>query len=223
MFGASWQASYADCLDSERFLSYITEAKDASRRAQPILSDYEYALRRQGLTDQLLRPHLKPPVPKEQTQLIFELEALNIEDNKVPPELLGRELSGEADKLTKSYIPKKFPAFPAKHTYKATEVMPERETDPRKIREKATEAARHGEEALRRLVGIGKVSDQKDLKRAMVKSQEKKLKHELWEKAMADLTATMNGGAAKQDDLKQGISIDAEKKYGRQPVIRSRT
>lgn len=216
------QTQNTDCIVAEHFLSYVTESMEASRRAQPILLDFEYSLRRQALTDHLLHPHLKPPVAKELTQLTFELEDVKIDDGGIPPTLLGQELSGEVDKLTKPYIPKKFPAFPSKHTYKATEVMPERESDPRKIREKATEAARHGEEALRRLVGIGKVSDQKGVKKAMIRSQEKRLKHELWEKAMADLTASAGNDATKQDGLEQGVLIDAEKKYCRQPINRTR-
>jgi transcription initiation factor TFIID subunit 8 len=198
----------------------------SSRRAKPIPLDYEYALRRHGLTDRLLRPHLKPPVPRSNTQLTFELQEAEEHDVRVVPELLGKELSGASDKLTKPFIPKKFPAFPSKHTYKATEVVPERETDPRKIREKATEAARHGEEALRRLVGVGKVGDQKGVRKALIKSPAKRLKHELWDKAMEDLKVTnAQNGAAKteQDVTEQGILIDAGRKYGRQPTSRIRT
>ncbi|KAJ5626263.1 transcriptional regulator family: Bromodomain transcription factor [Penicillium lagena] len=60
-------------------------------------------------------------------------------------------LSGEDDRATRSYIPKNFPDFPSKHTYSATPVFTERESDTRKIRERATEDGRHGEEALRKL------------------------------------------------------------------------
>lgn len=142
------------------------------------------------------------------------------------PELLGKELSGASDKLKMPFIPKKFPAFPSRHTYKATEVMPERETDPRKIREKATEAARHGEEALRRLVSVGKVGDQKGVRKALIKSPAKRLRHELWDKAMEDLrlSSTQNGAPkADQEGTEKGILIDAERKYGRQPISRVRT
>lgn len=217
----SVQTHDTNYLVSERFLNYVTESMEGARRAQPILSDFEYSLKKHGLTDHLLHPHMKPPVSKDLRQITLELEDIRIDDAGVPPLLLGEELSGEADKLTKPYIPKKFPAFPSKHTYKATDQMPERETDPRKIREKATQAARSGEEALRKLVGIGKVSDQKGVKKAMVKSQEKRHKHELWEKAMADLTMGMTN-EDKLEGLEQGVLIDAEKKYARQPVTRTR-
>lgn len=198
----------------------------SSRRAQPIPLDYEYALRRHGLTDRLLRPHLKPPVPRSKSQLTFELPEAEEEHVRAVPELLGKELSGASDKLKMPFIPKKFPAFPSRHTYKATEVMPERETDPRKIREKATEAARHGEEALRRLVSVGKVGDQKGVRKALIKSPAKRLRHELWDKAMEDLrlSSTQNGAPkADQEGTEKGILIDAERKYGRQPISRVRT
>lgn len=195
----------------------------SSRRGQPIPLDYEYALRRHGLTDRLLRPHLKPPVPRSKTQLVFELPEPEVQDFRVVPELLGTELSGASDKLTKPFIPKQFPAFPSKHTYKTTEVMPERETDPRKIREKATESARHGEEALRRLVGVGKLGDRKGVKKTLIKSPTKRHRHMLWDMAMEDLainSAQNSTAKPEQDGTEKGILIDAGRKYGRQSTSR---
>ncbi|OBT70584.1 hypothetical protein VF21_10389 [Pseudogymnoascus sp. 05NY08] len=227
--GASKEALESICAQAsayaDKFLSYVTESMLSCRRAQPIPLDYEYALRRHGLTDSLLRPHLKPPVPRSKTQLVFEAQEPEIQDVKVIPELLGKELSGAADKLTKPFIPKKFPAFPSKHTYKATEVMPDRETDPRKIREKATEASRHGEEALRRLVGVGKVGDQKGVRKSLLKNPAKKHRHELWDLAMQDLKMdTVQNAAAKAelDGSERGILIDAGRKYGRQSTTRAK-
>jgi hypothetical protein len=225
--GATKEALSAFCSQAsafaERFLSYITESMLASRRSQPIPLDYEYAMRRQGFTSKHLRPHLKPPVPKSRTQLSFELMEAEAEEYNTAPELLGNELSGENDKLTKPFVPKNFPAFPSKHTYKATGVLPDRETDPRRIREKATEAARQGEEALRRLVSIGKGGDSKDVRKAITKNAEKKYKHELWEKAMAEFEANGQPDSAKadQEGFKKGILINCERRYGRKPVSRA--
>ncbi|KFZ02419.1 hypothetical protein V501_09568 [Pseudogymnoascus sp. VKM F-4519 (FW-2642)] len=227
--GASKEALESICAQAsayaDKFLSYVTESMLSCRRAQPIPLDYEYALRRHGLTDSLLRPHLKPPVSRSKTQLVFEAQEPEIQDVQVIPELLGQELSGAVDKLTKPFIPKQFPAFPSKHTYKATEVMPDRETDPRKIREKATEASRHGEEALRRLVGVGKVGDQKGVRKSLLKNPAKKHRHELWDLAMQDLKLnTVQAAAAKPelDGSERGILIDAGRKYGRQSTTRAK-
>ncbi|KFY27538.1 hypothetical protein V493_03434 [Pseudogymnoascus sp. VKM F-4281 (FW-2241)] len=227
--GASKEALESICAQAsayaDKFLSYVTESMHSCRRAQPIPLDYEYALRRHGLTDSLLRPHLKPPVPRSKTQLVFEAAEPEIQDVQVIPELLGKELSGAVDKLTKPFIPKQFPAFPSKHTYKATEVMPDRETDPRRIREKATEASRHGEEALRRLVGVGKVGDQKGVRKALRKSPARKHRHELWDLAMQDLKLNSAQNAAAKPELdgtERGILIDAGRKYGRQSTTRAK-
>ncbi|OBT70461.1 hypothetical protein VE03_00010 [Pseudogymnoascus sp. 23342-1-I1] len=227
--GASKEALESICAQAsayaDKFLSYVTESMLSCRRAQPIPLDYEYALRRHGLTDSLLRPHLKPPVPRSKTQLVFEVQEPEIQEVQVLPELLGHELSGAVDKLTKPFIPKQFPAFPSKHTYKATEVMPDRETDPRKIREKATEASRHGEEALRRLVGVGKVGDQKGVRKALLKSPARKHRHDLWDLAMQDLklnTAQTTAAKPELDGSERGILIDAGRKYGRQSTTRTK-
>ncbi|KFY68558.1 hypothetical protein V498_10604 [Pseudogymnoascus sp. VKM F-4517 (FW-2822)] len=227
--GASKEALESICAQAsayaDKFLSYVTESMLSCRRAQPIPLDYEYALRRHGLTDSLLRPHLKPPVPRSKTQLVFEVQEPEIQDTQVLPELLGHELSGAVDKLTKPFIPKQFPAFPSKHTYKATEVMPDRETDPRKIREKATEASRHGEEALRRLVGVGKVGDQKGVRKSLLKSPARKHRNELWDLAMQDLklnTAKATAAKPELDGTERGILIDAGRKYGRQSTTRAK-
>ena len=91
-------------LDADKFLSYVTESMLSCRRAQPIPLDYEYALRRHGLTDSLLRPHLKPPVPRSKTQLVFEVQEPEVHEVQVIPELLGQELSGAVDKDRKSVV-----------------------------------------------------------------------------------------------------------------------
>jgi hypothetical protein len=65
--------------------------------------------------------------------------------------VLDSHLSGEDDRVRSTYIPAHFPQFPSKHTYRYTPVFTEREVDPRKIREHATEDGRQGEEALRKL------------------------------------------------------------------------
>src|SRR5450432_3857787 len=124
-----------------RFLSYITESMLSSRRAQPTPLDFQYALRREGLTARLLSPHLKPPVSPSKIPPPFTVSPQQKLDHKPITLLVSEELSGDSEKRSKVYIPKQFPSFPSKHTFKATEVKPERETDPRKIREKATEEA----------------------------------------------------------------------------------
>ena len=68
--------------------------------------------------------------------------------------LLAKLLNGSPSKAQTNYIPRHFPILPSKHTYKFEEVFTIRETDPRKVRERATEEGRLGEESLRKLVSL---------------------------------------------------------------------
>lgn len=197
-----------------KVLSYVTESMLAARRSQPTPPDFEFAMRHMGLTSRLLTPHLKPPVPPSTTELVFRLAEAEAELPHTPAELLGQELNGESDKRTKKYIPAKFPAFPSKHTYKATSVIPDRENDPRKIREKATQAARNAEEALRRLVKVGKTGTHA-AKRGLENDKNKKARNELWEQSMAAFSKD------RSDVEEKTISVDAEKRYWRRPVLRT--
>ncbi|GBF64259.1 hypothetical protein TMEN_6948 [Trichophyton mentagrophytes] len=96
-------------------------------------------------------PSSKPSLPTPPPE-----ESADDEDKPIPARnyaFLGPELNSGVDDLKKaSYIPKNFPRFPSKHTYQETPVFAtKRETNPEKIRERATEEGRLGEEALRKL------------------------------------------------------------------------
>lgn len=131
----------------------------ASRRIQPIPQDFEHALKRQHLRVDDLLPYLTrfsttepistaPASPPPKDDLLKSLP------------FLGPQLSGEDDRANCRYIPKHLPQFPSKHTYRYTPVFTEREQDPRKIRERATEDGRYGEDALRKLARAAFNDDQ---------------------------------------------------------------
>jgi transcription initiation factor TFIID subunit 8 len=136
------------------FLAKVRKSMASSRRTDPIPHDWIYALAGTGLTgSSLLEPHLDTG----------EVPASLLQPNFDPPEppspppldlegLLGPELSGKTEKDSKAYIPKHFPAFPSKHTYKSTPVFAKRESDPRRIREKAAEEGIQSEKSLRKLM-----------------------------------------------------------------------
>lgn len=128
-----------------------------------------------------LEPHLNPPVPP-----IKQLPAEPPEESKSfsTVALLGKELDGNVDKKALRQIPKNFPSFPSKHTYKWSEKESQRETDPRKIREEAAKAARQAEEALRRLVNVGKAGKEKNVKKNASKDPRSKERHDMWEETM---------------------------------------
>ena len=139
-----------DCIDLTRFTSYVRQSMLASRRIQPIPQDFELALKKHHLSPDELLPFLKPLPNVEPTPTLLQSPP-PAEDAFKAVSFLGSQLSGEDDRARSAHIPKHFPEFPSKHTYHYTPVFTERELDPRKIRERATEDGRHGEEALRKL------------------------------------------------------------------------
>lgn len=119
------------------------------RRLQPIPPDFDYALKRARISPDDLRPYLD--YPQSPTPLPTLLPSPPPEDEVVRTLPFLNSLRSEEGVTNRSYIPKHFPDFPSKHTYSTTAVFTERENDPRKIRERAAEDGRHGEEALRKL------------------------------------------------------------------------
>lgn len=121
----------------------------SSRRLQPIPQDFEYALNHHRITPDDLRPYLK--LPPTVTPIPTLLPSPPPEDEVKRKLPFLNALRGEESETNRSYVPKHFPDFPSKHTYSSTAVFTERDNDPRKIRERAAEDGRHGEEALRKL------------------------------------------------------------------------
>ena len=97
-----------------------------------------------------LLPHVKRHPNIEPVPTLLPSPPPEEDSFKILPSL-GPLLTDEDDRVQNAYIPKHFPDFPSKHTYRHTPVFTEREQDARKIRERATEDGRHGEEALRKL------------------------------------------------------------------------
>lgn len=142
--------------DIFRIASIVRQSMISCRRLQPIPQDFELALKRMHLRCDDLIPHVRPSKPSSTEYIPTLLPSPPPEDEEIIGTLqslpfLGPSLSGEGDRVRSAYIPQHFPAYPSKHTYRYTPVFTERERDPRKIRERATEDGRHGEEALRKL------------------------------------------------------------------------
>lgn len=191
------------------FGSSVRQSMLSCRRRQPIPQDFTYALSQHKLTVSSLIPHLQPPVPPSKTQIW--LEPANDAAPPVPDVLhfLGPALSGASDKEQRPYIPSHFPAFPSKHTYKATPEFTERETDPRAVRERATEEGRLGEEALRRLIGAGKAGDNQRYSHLRGKSAggpRQKLE-DMWQR-------TMQAVSEQEERRESGLETDAVQQAG---------
>ncbi|KAF2798725.1 hypothetical protein K505DRAFT_371463 [Melanomma pulvis-pyrius CBS 109.77] len=173
------------------FLSQVQKSMNSARRTESVGSDWVYALNSSGITGSslihnhldtgnlppsLLQPSFAPPEPPEQA----------------PPDLdglLGPELSGKADKESKKYIPSHFPPFPSRHTWKSTPVFTERENDPRKIREKATEEGILAEQSLRKLMAAQKKGLQKMSSKVGKRKRSKRMvaSDMLWVEAMKEV------------------------------------
>jgi len=189
-----------------------------ARRSQPTPLDFEYALAQFDIPLASIEPHLRPPIAKSKLQIQLEAEEQEEQKRGAVELLLGKDLSGESDKKVKPYIPKRFPSFPSKHTYKWTEKESGRETDPRKIREEVAKSARQGEEALRRLVNVGKAGKEKDVKKAAGKDPRSKKRHELWEQIMGGLLTSKQGaGALDKED--QSMIVNSDQPYFRKGIL----
>ncbi|KZF18939.1 hypothetical protein L228DRAFT_251468 [Xylona heveae TC161] len=191
------------------FLSSVTQSMLSCRRAQPIPQDFEHALRKHNILPSFLIAHLDPPVSTEVSQPNLSVLPPVQQPDILPPTLFGEELDGAVDKSLRSYIPSHFPPFPSKHTYNSTPAFTDREKDARRIRERATEEGRLGEEALRRLVGASKGGAPKTTHDRISSARHKRHKdrEDMWRKTL-DLLANNNNGAAKSLD-ESGMNMGA--------------
>ncbi|ODH34498.1 hypothetical protein ACO22_03097 [Paracoccidioides brasiliensis] len=155
------------------FLAYTRQSMASCRRTQPIPIDFQHALLYANIPVDSLRAQLKLSMPTHPAAAAEGIITIPTTLPSPPPSsppphtnlpFLGPELisptSIDHDRqdqgATRRHIPKHFPTFPSKHTYQETPMYITRETDPRRIREKATEEGRLGEEALRRLARVAK-------------------------------------------------------------------
>ncbi|PYI26164.1 hypothetical protein BP00DRAFT_440206 [Aspergillus indologenus CBS 114.80] len=198
--------------------SYVRQSMLSSRRTQPIPHDFDDALRRHSVPYTDLLPHVQPhpnldPIPTPQPTPPPE------EDSFKALPSFGPQLSVENDRVRSSYIPKHFPAFPSKHTYRHTAVFTEREQDARIIRERATEDGRHGEEALRKLARAAFKDNQfgSSAREKKPWGRRAETMDSMFEKTVKGLakrmqrTATVPGAAAPME-IDSGAGLDTEVK-----------
>ncbi|KAI5300693.1 hypothetical protein KEM56_002256, partial [Ascosphaera pollenicola] len=133
-------------------LDAFRNAVDECSRTTPIPQDFDHALTFNDLTPNLLEPYTIPLSPSSRPHIQqVEVTPPDYEPFKSTVKtygFLGPDLSEDIKNDAQySYIPKHFPPFPSKHTYNITPVFTTREIDPRRVRERATEEGRLGEEA----------------------------------------------------------------------------
>ncbi|KAI9758946.1 MAG: cross-pathway control WD-repeat protein cpc2 [Chaenotheca gracillima] len=168
--------------------SSVTRSMLSSRRTQPLPQDFNHALKNEALTCSSLLPYLQmKPQPSANSPL---LEALPFQDaSNIPPDALpGVNLKITKHEEARSFVPRHLPPFPGEHTYKATPGFTDRERDPRRIRERATEEGRLGEEALRRLVAAGGGVGRKGVAKGRESEGRRRKEANAWQSTMDALT-----------------------------------
>ncbi|KAL8927007.1 MAG: hypothetical protein Q9208_002552 [Pyrenodesmia sp. 3 TL-2023] len=186
------------------------------RRTQAIAPDFLQALHTHQLSLRALIPHLQPPVPKRRARIVLPYE---------PPEevehyghhLLDATLTDAPPELKQCKLPNKLPPLPSKHTYKATSDTPEREEDPRKIRERATEEGRSGEEALRRLMSARVVDRPSSARGGQGAKSLRAKRDELWRDTMQAVSTQYLSEQSKNADSMDldSTTHDTNSDYGR--------
>jgi len=125
------------------------------RRIQAIPQDFLYALSTQQLTLRSLLPHLDPLIPPNKSQPPLTAQLVLEHETQERAHILTTLLTDSPPRGSLvPQVPQHFPRLPGKHTYQFEETYTSRETDPRKVRERATEEGRLGEGALRKLVSV---------------------------------------------------------------------
>ncbi|KAG5994142.1 hypothetical protein E4U52_001414 [Claviceps spartinae] len=213
------------CLVETYLNSLIEETKRfalASRRDHPIPSDFEAVLRRFNLPVSSLKPHLKNPLPTIALAPSYQYAHETDEEAYATLPLLGPELSGQADKVAKKYIPSYFPEFPSRHTYKFTPQEDVNTRDSKKIREEAARTAQYGEDALRRLVRASKMRKQKEAKSMVERDSHGKERFRLWETTMRRfMGAEQRGENTEQVEIADhSMIVNGDAVFARKEITR---
>ncbi|KAI9710694.1 MAG: hypothetical protein M1820_002527 [Bogoriella megaspora] len=142
-----------------KFLSLVHGSMGSSRRVQPLPQDFIYALASTNMSPAWLQEHLtlsdrdSDSSPLAPSNLQPHIRGPSPAESP-PPDLtsvLGPDLIAAGTEQERYHIPRHFPQLPSQHTWRSTPIVAEREEDPRKIRERATDEGIQAERALRRL------------------------------------------------------------------------
>ena len=172
-------------------LHVITLLATSQRRTRPTVVDFEDMLQHTDITLSSLE--------SEMLRMPSRTHSFVLPPNTPPPPptpdltaLLGPELA-ETELQKRGTLEDFFPPLPSRHTYKATPLFTERPTEPRIIRERATEEARLAENALRKLLAVSAhAKNNARIKGDVAVSKKRKDRDEAWREAFDEAG---NGGA----------------------------
>ncbi|RPA96588.1 hypothetical protein L873DRAFT_1220004 [Choiromyces venosus 120613-1] len=176
-----------------RMLHIITLLATSQRRTKPTVVDFEDMLQHMGITLASLE--------SETLRMPSKSHAFVLQPSTPPPPptpdlaaLLGPELA-DAELQKRSALEDFFPPLPSKHTYRATPVFTERPTEPRVIRERATEEARLAENALRKLLAVSAhAKNNARIRGEVVVSKSRKERDDAWREAFDESGNEHSGG-----------------------------
>jgi transcription initiation factor TFIID subunit 8 len=172
----------------------------SGRRTTPIPQDFALALARAGIEPKSLLPLLDIPSMPEITQPALPPipKAEEPPPNLAP--LLGPELSSSKETELRRYIPKHLPELPSRHTWQATAVFPERETDAKTIRERAMQEGVEAEQALRKLTAATRAEKEKSKEMRHEQSSSPAFKaNESWKMALEAAQSADRDEEARED------------------------
>ncbi|TGJ82387.1 hypothetical protein E0Z10_g6376 [Xylaria hypoxylon] len=203
------------------FIHQLKRVAHASRRSVPIPTDFEAILHYHNLPLSSLKPHLKNPVPKRFLEpKFYDPIVENTTYLQSTPPILGDELDGRQEKEERVWIPKHFPSFPSKHTYRYTPAEPPVKNTPRK-REEALADARKAEIALRRIDRAAKITRQKELREAAQRDTLAKQRHEAWEGLIQSVLPKNRTADEAKEVADHSTIVNANAKYGRKELPRT--
>lgn len=201
--------------------SLATDLKRVSlgaRREQPTPADFESTMRRFALVTSSLTPHLRTSVLLGNKLVPLCVSNAKQEEAEVFLPTLSDDLSGKVEKDERPYIPKSFPEFPSKHTYRYTPRGNETSRDCKLIREEAARAAKEGEKALRRLLRASRIRKQKEASNLSKRDNITKSRYELWEAAMGKFLREDGRDSGEAEVADRCMVVNADSKYMRKPV-----
>ncbi|KAI8952603.1 hypothetical protein F4801DRAFT_577365 [Xylaria longipes] len=203
------------------FIHQLKKVAHGARRNDPIPTDFEAILRQHNLPLSSLKPHLKNPIPKELLEPTFyDPITENTTYLQRTPPVLGDELDGRYEKEERSWIPKHFPSFPSKHTYRYTPAPPPARSTEKK-RAEALADARKAEMALRRIDRAAKMTRQKELRVAAQRNVLTKQRHDSWEGLMKSLLPRSRTADRATEVADHSTIVNAGAKYGRKELPRT--
>ncbi|KAL8744654.1 MAG: hypothetical protein Q9190_003120 [Brigantiaea leucoxantha] len=192
--------------DMRHFLTDVRQSMLSSRRSQPLPQDFLQALHTHQLSLRALLPHLDPPITSEQSRVALSV-APEVEEVEKPEQFdfLGHDLNDAPNEHLNRQVPHHLPPFPSKHTYKETPEFAHREEDTRKLRERATEEGRLGEEALRKLVSASSKQNSSSARSTGKGRDFRAKRHDMWLETMQAIDSESRG----KDDFGTSMDIDA--------------